>query len=550
MLVSPENFGVVEPGVYRCSKIEVENFQFLETLTLKSIVVLDAEKPPRSISNFLETNKIELYNLGDLKISNHQHTGILSKTDIEDYDEVESTTSVASNADKDGSFTATATAASTNTSNTANTSRSSSQQMDTTMPAIMPIAALSRKSRDQWMLIEKNLIVKSFELIFNSRRHPLLIVDSTATLVGILRKIQKWNFNLILNEYRIFNSTSNKNNYFAETFLELISIELIPYENRKRSPFGSRRNSSNIGSRAKSISSALEKLAHLQKSPQIYSTDLGVEKIRELSISKQRKGDISGIKGYNTEDIAIDDDEEEREYDKEENEQEEDDSEEYDSMDDMDDMDDELLSASPQIPENLLKFVEQRRQDKQAQLSSNGRNSIDNDSENEYGTSPRMVRIPNTGSCGTSTSGIVSTGSHGSASVVGSTSRTNSFSNSQDYLNVVRGMDRRRSSVDTMKNIKFRNNDNLLHAGSIESSTSPQLKRKESRSGSHPFNEIVTKPVEYKYYKNLHKYPKKFENVGTIKLKLPAEHRLPNWFTKSRDIWEKNYRLMNEAGGL
>lgn len=224
MLVSPENFGIVEPNVYRCSKLEVENFQFLETLNLKSIILLDAENPPRSLSKFLDENKIDLYSLGDLKISNHQHTGMSSKTDLDDFtienDELTSNTSTRSS-----------TSASTQQQQQQDHSLQSQQ---TYVDPLTPMPIISRNSRDQWMLIEKNIIIKSFEIILNNKRHPILVVDSTATLIGILRKIQKWNFNSILNEYRIFNGTSTKNNYFAETFLELISIELIPYENRKR----------------------------------------------------------------------------------------------------------------------------------------------------------------------------------------------------------------------------------------------------------------------------------------------------------------------------
>lgn len=47
MLVPPENFGIVETGIYRSTKLESENFPFLQTLDLKSIIILDTEKPPR-----------------------------------------------------------------------------------------------------------------------------------------------------------------------------------------------------------------------------------------------------------------------------------------------------------------------------------------------------------------------------------------------------------------------------------------------------------------------------------------------------------------------
>ncbi|KAI3406804.2 hypothetical protein KGF56_000409 [Candida oxycetoniae] len=537
MLVSPENFGVVEPGIYRCSKIEVENFQFLETLILKSIVILDAEKPPRLISNFIELHKIELYSLGDLKISNHHHTGISSKTDLEDY-ELESSINNSNNNNNNNNSSSSSGNSNNNGDTGSSSSKTSSHFPNQGMPTTkIPIASFSlapRTTRDQWMLIEKNIIVKTFELMLNNKRHPILIVDSTATLIGILRKIQKWNFNSILNEYRIFNGTSNKNNYFAETFLELISVELIPYENRKRSPFSSRRNSM---ARSRH-SSGQAQLLQLQRNLGAHSADCNGEEQFGKRISRVSSSGDLGPDG-DAEEVAIaediDDADANKEEDNEDGDDDDDDDEyeddEYDSLDDMDDMDDDLLSASPQIPENLLKFVEQRRHDKQSVII-NGQNSVDNDSENGFSSSPRTIQSPNL------------------TNSLGPTSRNNSFTNNESYLNVVRGMDRRRSSGEIIKNIKFRNN--AQHRPSLESTSPILLKRKSSRRSSflasdenNNNNNNNNKVVDFVYYKNLHKHPIKFENVGTIRLKLPPEHRLPEWFVKGRDFWEKNYKSMN-----
>ncbi|CAN3355208.1 protein Oca4p [Diutina catenulata] len=232
MLVPPDNFGLVEPGVYRCTKIDGDNFPFLETLNLKSLVLLDAEKPPRTVISFLETNDVELFNIGEMKVSNHQHTG--------------------KKGDK------------------------------LTVP--------TRSKNEQWMLLEKNLIVKAFEILLNKDRHNVLLVDSTSTLVGILRKMQKWDFNSILNEYRTYSGT--KSTYYAATFLELVQIELAGYEGEKRP--------------AEAADGGLEL-------PQ--------------SVWEESDEDEASL-----------------------------------SFDD-DDIDDEVLSASPQIPANLLKMVEQRKQE-------------------------------------------------------------------------------------------------------------------------------------------------------------------------------------------
>ncbi|CCH44326.1 hypothetical protein BN7_3888 [Wickerhamomyces ciferrii] len=60
MLLPPDNFGLVEEGIYRCSKLDAINFAFLETLQLKSIVLLDNESPVmKNFQNFMTLNKIE-----------------------------------------------------------------------------------------------------------------------------------------------------------------------------------------------------------------------------------------------------------------------------------------------------------------------------------------------------------------------------------------------------------------------------------------------------------------------------------------------------------
>ncbi|KAI5963336.1 uncharacterized protein KGF55_003128 [Candida pseudojiufengensis] len=544
MLVSPENFGIVEPGIYRCSKLEIENFQFLETLLLKSIISLDAEKPPRMLQNFLQTNKIELYNLGDLKISNHQHTGLNSKIDLDEFDN--------DSRNKNDDTISQSSKSSTTSSSTL-----------TNKDSIITTKSISLKSKenknnggDQWMLIEKNIIIKTFELIFNNKKHPILLIDSTSTIVGILRKIQKWNFNSILNEYRIFNGNSNKNNYFAETFLELISIELIPNESRKsKSPFGSRRNSiKNLNNPGRNISGPSQ-LQQLMKSPNFDdSKDSNQDnKLNLNEIDEKLRGQV--IEDSNTGgDTEIDEDEG---FEDDIDEAIDDDYDSLDDMDDLDDdLDDDLLSASPQIPANLLKFVEQRKQDKQQQQqlqsqdisNPNSRNnSIDSNSKN-LGSSPKLI-IQNSNSRSNS----------------GPNSRNNSLNTPDSYLNLVRGMDRRKSSGDIIKtNLKFRNSSissesssskNFPKLSSLES-TSPILKKKNSycsrRSSSNnisPNEETttnVTKPKDYKYYKNLNKYPIKFEDINTIKLKLPPEYRLPEWFIKNRDMWEYNYRILNQ----
>ncbi|CAN3375555.1 hypothetical protein DIURU_005709 [Diutina rugosa] len=348
MLVPPDNFGLVEPGIYRCTKIDGDNFPFLETLSLKSLVLLDAEKPPRTVINFLESNDVELFTLGEMKISNHNHAGKSpNKADV---------------------------------------------------PQIQ--LPSSQKSRnDQWMLLEKNLIVKAFEILFNKDRHNMLLVDSTSTLVGILRKIQKWDFNSVLNEYRIY--SGGKSSYYAATFLELVQVELVAYESEKRGSVDQDAMSGEL--RALIPGGGLE--------------------LHHESVWEEEEEDFSSPS------LSYDDD----------------------------DIDDDKLSASPQIPANLLKMVEQRKHEKN---SGNG-----------------GVRTPE--------SSPVSRGSF---------------------------YERRRSSVQRLR---------PSFSGSV-----PRLVR------GFSFN------TDFSYYKN--NCRSQYQNVQVIRLKLPPEYKLPEWFIRGRNFWEQN----------
>lgn len=421
MLVPPENFGTVESGIYRSTKLESENFPFLQTLNLRSMVILDTEKPPRSLNNFLEANSsLQFFNLGGMKISNHQHTGIVSKGDQDDVDMARGT-SLSLNTPKNF------------------------------------FSSISLNRKDQWMLIEKNIVMKAFEIMFNKKNYPLLIIDSSATLIGVLRRIQKWNFNSILNEYRIYSGMSTKNNYYAETFLELVQVELIAYEHHSTSRRNSRGNNS-MCMRSNSI-----------------DTDNG-----DLS-------ETSDVNNFDDDYDAIEDEDDE----------------------DLDDLDDELLSASPQIPANLLKLVEQ------------GNNSNREPKKRLSPVEGKKISHP----------------------------RSNSYSNSPSFSGdhfLSARSNRRRSSTqensfNVYKNLKFRNSHAKSPSGEYIS-TSPTLRRKESRNNSQvEFSELT----DFMYYKNLQKYPKTFEHVHVLKIKLPAEYKLPDWFIVCRNAWEREFQRLN-----
>lgn len=409
MLVPPDNFGLVETGIYRCSKLEAGHFPFLETLQLKSLVVLDAGKPPRTLKTFLDSNKVELFNLGAMKISNHQNTESLAKD---------------SGSDQSGALNST-------------TPRSSNAEIEV-------VLLDTKKKNDLWMIIERNLIVAAFEILFDKSKHNILLVDLSLTLVGILRKIQKWNFSSIVNEYRIYTGNSSKNNYIVEVFLELVQTELIPYEVEQS----------------------------LKRRDDRSQDTLATKSHRPVSQSRASL-DYGQFIGDEDDSVSLDDYEE--------------------------DVDDDILSASPQIPANLLKLVEQRK----------------SDDKNSPGTSPPYPR----GSIGISRNG------------------------SMDAFPPLH--QRRKSSVDSRyiqkNNTRFRNPSFSLpvspgHRGLFESSLRMFRQEKEKL-----ILEELQKAKEkycYKYYKpsatGIHMH-----GLDVIRLRLPPEHNLPDWFINGRNYWEK-----------
>lgn len=401
MLVPPDNFGLVEPGIYRCSKLEADHFPFLATLQLKSLVLLDAAKPPRTLKTFLEENNVDLYNLGGLKITNHHHTG--TGKDLASLEKSDSLTSIGV------------------------------EKKDEIEVILLDPHKLKN---DSWMLIEFNLIVGAFEILFNKTKHNLLLVDSSLTLVGILRKIQKWNFSSVVNEYRIYTGNSSKSNYSAENFLELVQTELVPYEAKREE------------SERKREDSETPKPMPFKQLP-----------MHRVSLDETN---------------------------------DEDDTASFDDFED--DLDDDLLSASPQIPANLLKLVEQRKIDEKASPS----------------TLPDFRR--------------------GGA-------RNNS-------VDILQAHQRRKSSVDSRY---IRANNNRFRNPSFSASSLSPGCRSSFETNLQLFKLGKGKNIEeraereHKYYKP-HMNGVQVKGVEVIKLRLPAELKLPDWFIRGRNYWEQSSR--------
>lgn len=520
MLVPPDNFGLVEPGLYRCSKLDPDHFPFLQTLKLKTILLLDAENPPRNLKSFITENDIELINLGGLKVANHNHTG---RNNTASQDDEKSLRPVKSNS-SGSSVSSARTSASSSPTITARsdgarsdgTRSDESRFLDGLVPGpqlnLQLINLNTTKKNDEWMLIEKNLIKRAFEIVLNRLKYNILVVDSTLTFVSILRRVQKWNFNSIVNEFRIYTGNSAKSNYFAENFLELIEVELISYEVDQMKQFQAGQNQLQLGLGLGLAALAPKENRAQDRSPETYRSgsdgrDISRDLSRDISMSMSR--DMShGSIGSRSHKNSFDD----PWYNKE--------------MIDDDDIDDDLLSASPQIPENLLKIVEKKR---------NNLVELSDDDKLTPGTSPRH-----------------SVTSFNNLNITGSPIDTLSNAAKQ-YL------DKRRPSMDSKRPIHnsiFRNSfsynlpiSSYSNRSSFDNNISPlvkRLSRDRKMSRGEDLNEFDEKKLrekyDFKYYKNLNKYTINYANVGLIKLRLPPSNKLPAWFVRGRDFWEENYR--------
>lgn len=192
MLVPPANFGIAEEGIYRCSKVETLNLSFIETLNLKTVIFIGAQEPSKFFQESFNEQSItwHLIRMSDFSAAGKPITSGNRSPSVE----------------------------SRRDDRKKCTSHSKSSSVDSTKSS----ESYHLTDSDDLMLIKGSCIKRAFQLLLNKEKHNILLVDRTSIIVGILRKIQKWNISSIINEYRLY---SGKNrSYFAETFLEILQV--------------------------------------------------------------------------------------------------------------------------------------------------------------------------------------------------------------------------------------------------------------------------------------------------------------------------------------
>lgn len=152
----PENYGIIEKNIYRCSTIQQNQFSIFKNI--KTVLLLSQEQPTKYLLNWISDHNINLFHLG-LQIK-------------------------------------------------------------------LPV--------NSWRPVSEELIKEGLEILLDDTLHPVLVmcttgVQETGALVGCLRKLQDWNYNSIIVEYRAF--AGNKSRYAIEQFIELFDTDLVVLPN-------------------------------------------------------------------------------------------------------------------------------------------------------------------------------------------------------------------------------------------------------------------------------------------------------------------------------
>ncbi|KAG0291540.1 hypothetical protein BGZ96_005101 [Linnemannia gamsii] len=215
MLTPPEQFGIVEPGLYRSDTLHPSHFPFIRSLNLKTAILLTPELPSRAMSNFFEENQIRLIDLALGSWKNNSNNN--SNSNINNADGSSSSSGAAQGQGGDSSTSGTSGGGGggggTNT-------------FTLTTPSI-PAAPFQTS---WWKPLSEELIKEGLEMILDVNNYPIMVMDTSGiheigTFMGCLRRLQHWNLSSIIVEYRAY--AGNKARYVNEQFIELFDIDWI-----------------------------------------------------------------------------------------------------------------------------------------------------------------------------------------------------------------------------------------------------------------------------------------------------------------------------------
>ncbi|CAG8554634.1 10229_t:CDS:2 [Paraglomus occultum] len=80
-------------------------------------------------------------------------------------------------------------------------------------------------SVNAWDPVTEEVVLEALELILDPRNHPMIVMCNLGTIVGCLRKLQRWNLTSIFEEYRRY--AGPKVRLLNEQFIELFDTDLV-----------------------------------------------------------------------------------------------------------------------------------------------------------------------------------------------------------------------------------------------------------------------------------------------------------------------------------
>ncbi|KAF8927510.1 tyrosine phosphatase family-domain-containing protein [Dissophora ornata] len=204
MLTPPEQFGIVEPGLYRSDTLHPSHFPFIRSLNLKTAILLTPELPSRAMSTFFEENQIRLIDLALGSWKNNSNN----------------------QASNSNTNTADGQSGASQGLNESGTVSSVGNSLTLTTPSI-PAAPFQTS---WWKPMSEELIKDGLEMILDANNYPIIVMDTSGiheigTFMGCLRRLQHWNFSSIIVEYRAY--AGNKARYVNEQFIELFDLDWI-----------------------------------------------------------------------------------------------------------------------------------------------------------------------------------------------------------------------------------------------------------------------------------------------------------------------------------
>ncbi|KAF9361143.1 hypothetical protein BGX26_005517 [Mortierella sp. AD094] len=201
MLTPPEQFGIVEPGLYRSDTLHPSHFPFIRSLNLKTAILLTPELPSRAMSNFFEENQIRLIDLalGSWKNNSNNPSNSSNINNTSDGQTGQSLTE-------------------------------SGSSQSNSVALVTPSVPAAPFQTSWWKPLSEELIKDGLEMILDANNYPIIVMDTSGiheigTFMGCLRRLQHWNFSSIIVEYRAY--AGSKARYVNEQFIELFDIDWI-----------------------------------------------------------------------------------------------------------------------------------------------------------------------------------------------------------------------------------------------------------------------------------------------------------------------------------